>query len=160
MYGVPYYGRGDFVFLIPVLLLTLVVVLVFFLRWFNHRERMAMIEKGLSAYPSHPGLVQDPTMLAKRSLARGLTTAFVGLAITLGLLTIGVGPWLLLGLIPLFIGLAMILSHLIMLPESPKRQEPKQKPQPEQPMPQQKYNVEPEEQEEEQTEEMDKEQQF
>jgi len=122
---------------------------------------MAMIEKGLSAYPSHPGLVQDPTMLAKRSLARGLTTALVGLAITLGLLTIGVGPWLLPGLIPLFIGLAMILSHLIMLPESPKRQEPKEKPQPEQPIPQERtYNKEPEEQEKEQTEEMDKEQQF
>lgn len=90
------------------------------LRYIDHRERMAMIARGL-----------DPYRLRRRRrgtglLRAGLIVAMVGLALTIGLYPLGyilpavvtntplhVGPWLLPGLIPLGVGAALIISYYL-----------------------------------------------
>lgn len=90
------------------------------LRYIDHRERMAMIARGL-----------DPYRLRRRRrgagvLRAGLIVAMVGLALTIGLYPLGyilpavvtatplhVGPWLLPGLIPLGVGAALVISYYL-----------------------------------------------
>src|SRR5947209_17781262 len=91
------------------------------LRYIDHRERMAMIARGI-----------DPYRLRRRRrhgtglLRAGLIVAMVGLALTIGLYPLGyilpavvtntplhVGPWLLPGLIPLGVGAALIISYYL-----------------------------------------------
>ncbi len=103
-------------------LLALAIFLGFIvlLRFIDHRERMAMISRGI-----------DPNLLRPRRgtgvLRAGLITLMVGLALTVGLYPIGfmipssytdtvpfrVGPWLLPGLIPLGVGAALIISYYL-----------------------------------------------
>ena len=103
----------------------LIALVIFFgcivlLRYIQHRERMALIVRGI-----------DPDSLRKERrgtgvLRAGLITAMVGLALTVGLYPIGFmlpqsftaapfhfGPWLLPGLIPLAVGSALIISHYL-----------------------------------------------
>jgi hypothetical protein len=90
------------------------------LRYIDHRERMAMIARGL-----------DPYRLRRRRrgtglLRAGLIVGMVGLALTIGLYPLGyilpavvtatplhVGPWLLPGLIPLGVGAALVISYYL-----------------------------------------------
>ena len=95
---------------------ALVVILVITLRWFSHRERMALIAQGLPL----ENLEQDQEGRYKLLLSIGLIVGLVGLALTIGLFTLGRGVWLLAGLIPLFAGLALVLTGLILRPEKPK----------------------------------------
>lgn len=118
--------QAEQIMLFTLLLVGLVVLLILALRWFNYRERMAIISREMTM-----GKTADYSFLqsgpqTKQYLAKGVTVALVGLATTLGLLTIGITPILLVGLIPMFIGLAMILSHLITIPNRPKKPVSKQ----------------------------------
>lgn len=104
------------------------------LRYIDHRERMAMISRGL-----------DPVRLRRRRrgagvLRAGLITFMVGLALTIGLYPIrlmvpsalspfGIGPWLLPGLIPLGVGVALISSYYL-AQDAPPPEPPKEDPQP------------------------------
>jgi hypothetical protein len=107
-------------------------------RWLAHRERMEMIRAGLMP-PARGGRAaaewrtaaapaggrndrgdEFTVESAQRQLRKGITLAFIGMALTLGLSFIGYhddswrpGPWLLGGLIPLFIGLAQIASAVL-----------------------------------------------
>lgn len=90
------------------------------LRYLHHRERMAMILRGI-----------NPQSLPKQKrnqglLRAGLITAMIGLAVTIGLYPLGfllpmlftttpfhLGPWLLPGLIPLGVGVALIVSYYL-----------------------------------------------
>src|SRR5579871_6728409 len=90
------------------------------LRYIDHRERMAMIARGL-----------DPYRLRRRRhgtglLRAGLIVGMVGLALTIGLYPLGyilpsavtatplhVGPWLLPGLIPFGVGAALVISYYL-----------------------------------------------
>src|SRR6266849_3327707 len=90
------------------------------LLYIDHRERMALIARGI-----------DPNRLRRRSsgagvLRAGLIVAMVGLALTIGLYPLGyilpsivtatplhVGPWLLPGLIPLGVGGALVISYYL-----------------------------------------------
>ena len=119
---------SDFI----VLALGWVLVLVIFLgflslrRYLEHRERMAMILRGITPPDKQRNALPRPR-LAKRAgvLQGGLITAMIGLALTLGLYPIGflvppalatpnhLGPWLLAGLIPLAVGIALILGHYL-----------------------------------------------
>ena len=89
------------------------------LRYLDHRERMALIARGL-----------DPHLRRHRHglgvLRAGLIVTMVGLALTIGLYPLGfmlpsaftatplhVGPWLLPGLIPLGVGSALIISYYL-----------------------------------------------
>lgn len=102
--------------------IALVIFLGFIvlLRYIEHKERMALIVRGL-----------DPHSLRRRRrgigvLRAGLIITMVGLALTIGLYPLGFmlpgalteaplhfGPWLLPGLIPLGVGGALVISHYL-----------------------------------------------
>jgi hypothetical protein len=90
------------------------------LRYIEHRERMALIERGI-----------DPNILRRQRrgvgvLRAGLIITMVGLALTIGLYPLGFmlpssitetplhfGPWLLPGLIPLGVGGALVIGYYL-----------------------------------------------
>jgi hypothetical protein len=109
-------------------LLVLVVFLSFLalLRYLDHRERMAMILRGITPPDKRGNRLPRPMLVRRtRVLQGGLITAMVGLALTVGLYPLGyilppslvapyhLGPWLLAGLIPLAVGGALILGHYL-----------------------------------------------
>ncbi|MBI3965656.1 MAG: hypothetical protein HY329_08475 [Chloroflexi bacterium] len=91
------------------------------LRYMSHRERMALIERGL----------YDPVALrstgnGRGALRWGIAISLLGVAISLSVYPIGfmpgsgaerlplrIGPWMLIGFLPLFFGLSLILSHYL-----------------------------------------------
>ena len=90
------------------------------LRYIDHRERMAMIARGIDPYR----LRRDRR--GAGVLRAGLIVGMVGLALTIGLYPLGyilpavvtttplhVGPWLLPGLIPLGVGAALVISYYL-----------------------------------------------
>lgn len=91
-------------FVLPVVVVFFIAVFLVVVRILQHRERMAMIERGL--IPA--GALGGP----KSRLQTGAVTMGVGAALTLGMLTMGVGPFLLAGLLPLCVGLALLLVNL------------------------------------------------
>jgi formate hydrogenlyase subunit 3/multisubunit Na+/H+ antiporter MnhD subunit len=102
--------------------IALVIFLGFIvlLRYIEHKERMALIIRGL-----------DPYSLRRQRrgigvLRAGLIITMVGFALTIGLYPLGFmlppalteaplhfGPWLLPGLIPLGVGGALVISHYL-----------------------------------------------
>lgn len=105
-------------------LLALVTFLGFIvlLRYIDHRERMALISRGID--PNRPRQKRRGAGV----LRAGLIILMVGLALTVGLYPIGfmpplsytspfgAGPWLLPGLIPLGVGFALIVSYYLTPP--------------------------------------------
>jgi hypothetical protein len=101
------------------------------LRYIEHRERMALISRGI-----------DPNRLRRQRrgvgvLRAGLITAMVGLTLTIGLYPLGfmapfsiaetplhLGPWLLPGLIPLGVGGALVISYYLGQDNQPPRFDP------------------------------------
>lgn len=88
------------------------------LRYIHHRERMALITKGINP---NDGRRQRRS---RGILRAGLITMMVGLSLTIGLYPLGfvlpssftatpfhLGPWLLPGLIPFGVGLALTCSY-------------------------------------------------
>ncbi len=115
-----------------VLALGWLLVLIAFLsflslrRYMEHRERMAMIARGITPPEDRRRSLSQPLLIRRAGVLQGgLITAMVGLALTLGLYPIGfyvplslvgpyhIGPWLLAGLIPLAVGGALILGHYL-----------------------------------------------
>lgn len=92
-------------FVLPVVVVFFIAVFLVVVRILQHRERMAMIERGL--IPA--GALGGPNS----RLQTGAVTMGVGVALTLGFLTMGVGPYLVAGLLPLFVGLALVLVNLV-----------------------------------------------
>ncbi|HJT56841.1 MAG TPA: DUF6249 domain-containing protein [Ktedonobacteraceae bacterium] len=100
--------------------LVLFLGFIVLLRYIEHKERMALIARGL-----------DPHSLRRQRkgigvLRAGLIITMVGLALTIGLYPLGFmlppalteapfhfGPWLLPGLIPLGVGGALVISHYL-----------------------------------------------
>jgi len=91
------------------------------MRWFRHKERLAMIEQGLM--PADAVRVRN----GKGALAWGIGITAFGLALTCGLLPLGwrvgsarpltsIGPSLLPGLVVLFMGLALIIIYFVTRP--------------------------------------------
>ena len=81
-----------------------------------HRERMAMIDKGMvPAEMAVNGMRDDgngfPPM--ERRLMKGITWASIGMALTLWFLFMGAGGGTIIGLIPLFLGLSWIAFYVI-----------------------------------------------
>jgi hypothetical protein len=108
--------------------LALFLGFILLVRYLDHRERMAMIDRGLIP-PQR--IAQQVARAGSAVLRGGLITAMVGLAVTIGLYTLGyllpppfsavpgkVGPWLLPGLIPLGVGLALIVNHYLAPPHA------------------------------------------
>ncbi len=109
-------------------LLVLIVFLSFLSlrRYLEHRERMAMIARGITPPDKRHNALPKPLLVRRAGVLQGgLITAMVGLALTLGLYPVGfmvppsvvgpyhLGPWLLAGLIPLAVGSALILGHYL-----------------------------------------------
>lgn len=114
--------------------IALVIFLGFIvlLRYIEHKERMALIMRGL-----------DPHSLRRQRrgigvLRAGLIITMVGFALTIGLYPLGFmlpsaltgapfhfGPWLLPGLIPLGVGGALVISHYLGQDTQPPRDDPR-----------------------------------
>ena len=111
---------------VPIAFLVAIFGTVVLMRWFKHREILALAEKGLlpAQYAQY--------MSASRGrglLGWGIALVALGLALMIGLWPIGFvtqaphtgeslyplnfGPWMLAGLIPLFIGLALLITHFL-----------------------------------------------
>jgi hypothetical protein len=125
---------------ITILIVWALALAIFFgfvvlLRYLEHRERMALIERGI-----------DPDKgrgRRKRGLLRaGLITMMVGITLILGLYPVGyipqlafmtaptpfhLGPWLLPGLIPLGVGLALTVSYYLEQGPLPTEKETEEK---------------------------------
>ncbi|MDQ6931640.1 MAG: hypothetical protein M3160_00530 [Candidatus Eremiobacteraeota bacterium] len=131
-----------FIFGAPVIVVAWIIS-----RILAHRERMELMRMGMmppvdqrnaqrygstSSAPPQSGASIPPVGMfevenAQRSLHRGISLAFVGLALTIGLSFIGYhssggplgapvmvpGPWLLGGLIPMFVGIAQITIAIL-----------------------------------------------
>jgi hypothetical protein len=91
------------------------------MRWFRHKERLAMIERGIM-----PVDAIKPRN-GKATLAWGIGITAFGLAVLCGMLPLGwragrgfssYGPLLLPGLIVLFMGVALIIIHFVTRPTS------------------------------------------
>lgn len=95
----------------PLLVVALALAYSAYQRYLKHKERMAMIERGIApadwAGEDGEGRTRVPAGNA------GVGVTLVGVAITLGLLTIGIGPWLIGGLVPTAIGCAMLIQQLM-----------------------------------------------
>jgi uncharacterized protein DUF6249 len=108
-------------------------------RFMQHQERMAMIQRGIvppsgrgekwtGPVAPPPSAMMSPNYEAQIQLRRGIRTAFIGLALFIGLSFIGYhgdgsfvpGPWLLGGLIPMFVGVAQIISAVLSGAEVPR----------------------------------------
>ena len=107
-------------FTIWLIVLAIFCGFIVLLRYIEHRERMALITRGI-----------DPNALRRQRrgvgvLRAGLIIAMVGLALTIGLYPLGFmlpssvtqaplhfGPWLLPGLIPLGVGAALVISYYL-----------------------------------------------
>jgi len=112
---------------VPIAFLVAIFGTVVLMRWFKHREILALAEKGLlpAQYAQY--------MSASRGrglLGWGIALVALGLALMIGLWPIGFvtrpgghaegppyplyfGPWMLGGLIPLFIGLALLITYFV-----------------------------------------------
>lgn len=107
--------------------LALFLGFILLIRYLDHRERMAMIDRGLMP----PERLLPAGHRGSALLRGGLITASVGVAVTIGLYTLGyllppplnavpgrLGPWLLPGLIPLLVGAALVASHYLAPPQA------------------------------------------
>jgi hypothetical protein len=105
---------------VPIAFLVAICGTIALLRWFRHREIMALAEKGLmpAQYAQYVRASRGRGLLGW-----GIALAALGLALMIGLYPIGFivrepyplyfGPWMLIGLIPLFIGLALLITHFL-----------------------------------------------
>jgi len=98
-------------------------------RWFKHREILAMVEKGLLPAQYAQYMSASRGRGGRGLLGWGIALVMLGLALMIGLWPIGFvgrpgpehgswyplnfGPWMLVGLIPLFIGLALLIIYFL-----------------------------------------------
>jgi hypothetical protein len=106
------------------------------MRWFRHKERLAMIEQGLM-----PADAVKPRNNGKGTLAWGIGIAAFGLALLCGLSPLvfkaasdpyisiaSAAPSLLPGLVILFMGLALIIIYFVTRPATPDESPPEAPP--------------------------------
>jgi hypothetical protein len=112
---------------IPIVLVAAIFGTVVLLRWFKHREILALAEKELlpAQYAQYVSASRGRGLLGW-----GIALVALGLALMIGLWPIGFvtrpgghmegppyplyfGPWMLGSLIPLFIGLALLITYFV-----------------------------------------------
>jgi hypothetical protein len=112
---------------VPIAFLVAIFGTVVLMRWFKHREILALAEKGLlpAQYAQYVSASRGRGLLGW-----GIALVALGLALMIGLWPIGFvtrpgghaegppyplyfGPWMLGGLIPLFIGLALLITYFL-----------------------------------------------
>ena len=95
-------------------------------RWFKHREILAMVEKGLLPAQYAQYVSASRGWGGRRLLGWGIALVALGLALVIGLwplgftragvenpYPLGFGPWMLGGLVPVFIGLALLITYFL-----------------------------------------------
>jgi hypothetical protein len=97
-------------------------------RWFQHRERMAMIARGLLPNDVLTDSVPKRNGNGKRVLTWGIAVTAFGLALLCGLLPLvfsrpgrssgGSELFLLPGLVIVFMGVALVIIHLVTRPKN------------------------------------------
>jgi hypothetical protein len=129
---VEWYEMTGLTFILIALVIGVVVIVM---RWFNHRERLAMIERGLvppgAPAPGVPGGIRSARRTGKGLLIGGIGLAVLGLALLCAALFLAlpmltglsssVGPSSLgvthlPGLLVLFMGIALLIVYLIAQP--------------------------------------------
>lgn len=102
------------VFGFPLVIVALSFAYSAYQRHLRHKERMALIEKGIAPAEWSETEEEQPWRSSRRSsTSSGVGVTLVGIAITLGLLTLGIGPWLIGGLVPTAVGCSMIIQQLM-----------------------------------------------
>ncbi len=116
----------ELIAIIAILTPVLIVGIVFYFKYQSnqlvHRERMAMIEKGLMPADIKPEQMAEVAETLhpyrrQHSLSSSIVTTLIGLALLLGLSTMGWGPWLLAGLIPMAVGLGQLIALVASVPK-------------------------------------------
>lgn len=105
---------------VPVAIIAIIFYYVLEQRRMLHRERLAMIEKGLAPHDLQEIEHYPQRRSRQRILSDGIITTAVGMALLLGLGSIGMGPWLLGGLIPVAVGIGNIITYVATSDEDKK----------------------------------------
>jgi hypothetical protein len=111
---------------VPSAFLVAIFGTIVLVRWFKHREILAMVEKGLLPAQYAQYMSASRGRGGRGLLGWGIALVMLGLALMIGLWPIGFtragaenpyplgfGPWMLAGLIPLFIGLALLIIYFL-----------------------------------------------
>ncbi len=111
---------------VPSAFLVAIFGTIVLVRWFKHREILAMVEKGLLPAQYAQYMNASRGRGGRGLLGWGIALTMLGLALMIGLWPIGFtragvenpyplgfGPWMLTGLIPLFIGLALLITYFL-----------------------------------------------
>ena len=111
---------------VPSAFLVAIFGTIVLVRWFKHREILAMVEKGLLPAQYAQYMNASRGRGGRGLLGWGIALVMLGLALMIGLWPIGFtraglenpyplgfGPWMLAGLIPLFIGLALLIIYFL-----------------------------------------------
>jgi hypothetical protein len=111
---------------VPSAFLVAIFGTIVLVRWFKHREILAMVEKGLLPAQYAQYMNASRGRGGRGLLGWGIALVMLGLALMIGLWPIGFtragaenpyplnfGPWMLGGLIPLFIGLALLITYFL-----------------------------------------------
>jgi hypothetical protein len=117
---------------VPSAFLVAIFGTIVLVRWFKHREILAMVEKGLLPAQYAQYMNTSRGRGGRGLLGWGIALVMLGLALMIGLWPIGFtqagaenpyplgfGPWMLAGLIPLFIGLALLIIYFLTRKEEP-----------------------------------------
>jgi uncharacterized membrane protein len=109
----------------PTVFLIVIFGTIIVMRWFKHREIMAMVEKGVlpERYAEYTSASRGQR--GRGTMGWGIALAALGLALMAGLWPLGFarmgggpyplhfGPWMLIGLVPLFIGVALLIIYFV-----------------------------------------------
>lgn len=111
---------------IPTAFLIAIFGTIIVMRWFKHREIMAMVEKGVLPEQHAEYTSASRGQHGRGTMGWGIALAALGLALMAGLWPLGFarmggggryplnfGPWMLIGLIPLFIGIALLVIYFV-----------------------------------------------
>ena len=117
---------------VPTAFLIAIFGTIVLVRWFKHREILAMVEKGLLPAQYAQYVSASRGRGGRGLLGWGIALVALGLALVIGLWPLGFtragvenpyplrfGPWMLGGLVPLFIGLALLITYFLTRKEEP-----------------------------------------
>ncbi len=122
---------------IPIAFLVAIFGTIVALRWFKHREIMAMVDRGVVPEQYAQGMARAWRPKGRALMGWGIALAALGLALMIGLWPLGFnrpgtttryplnfGPWMLVGLIPLFCGVALLIIYFVVRKEEMSAPEP------------------------------------
>lgn len=113
-----------FVFVLPLMLMTVVLGFITLNRYIRYKERVALAQLGYLLDENNQRLRGGN----RGVLWGGVITSASGLALLLGLGTLGLGAWLIAGLLPLCVGLGMVLIYYLTMGATREHEPPSPEP--------------------------------